>query len=268
MAKGSRKSFVAKFAMVAIPLIIAEGAYVLLFSKEEVSTRKAAIENTVDKITTMDERRKVLLKVQLAVSDWTTRYGKAPERLELLQPEYFDLMPVDPKTRKPFSYKVEGGKPIVGFDILGEFTRAGGAATKGKPSDTTQMVTEEPEKVSFVYDPTGKRDPFRPFDLSLKLDRSKKKDLERYDYGQLKLTAVLGGFDEPKAIVENAAGRGFTVSKGTKIGPNGGEVIEIRPDRILILENVVDFTGESKAHTVEMKLRTKDQERTQTHDDE
>ena len=119
--------------------------------------------------------------------------------------------------------------------------------------------TEEP--APFVYDPTGKRDPFRPFDFSppAATDESKT-PLERYALGQLKLTAVLDGIAEPAAIVENAAGKGFTVKKGTKIGPNNGEVVEIRKDRLIIVETTTDFTGQTRSATVELVLRTKDQE--------
>jgi len=133
------------------------------------------------------------------------------------------------------------------------------------PSAPTSAPTPSPtatvEPAPFVYDPTGKRDPFRPFDFSppAATDESKT-PLERYALGQLKLTAVLDGIAEPAAIVENAAGKGFTVKKGTKIGPNNGEVVEIRKDRLIIVETTTDFTGQTRSATVELVLRTKDQE--------
>jgi Tfp pilus assembly protein PilP len=71
---------------------------------------------------------------------------------------------------------------------------------------------------------------------------------------------VLDGFDEPTAIVENAAGRGFTVKRGAKIGPNGGVIIEILKDRLVIEETVTDFTGASKTTRTELTIRTQDQE--------
>ena len=86
-----------------------------------------------------------------------------------------------------------------------------------------------------------------------------KTPLERYDLGQLKLTAVLEGFDQPKAIIETSEGKGFTVGVGTKIGRNNGEIAEIQKDRVLILETEVDFTGVKKTKTTELRLRTKDQ---------
>ena len=120
---------------------------------------------------------------------------------------------------------------------------------------------EKSEEKPFVYDPSGKRDPFRQFDFAPKTDNSTAKtELEKYSIGQLKVTAILDGFTEPMAMVENEAGRGFRIKKGVKIGTNNGEVIEVQKDRILVLETNVDFTGESKTRTIEMRLRTKDQE--------
>lgn len=126
---------------------------------------------------------------------------------------------------------------------------------------TAEMVAALPDdapRPGFVYDPAGKRDPFRPFDFSPQ--RSEREDLsplERYEIGQLKLTAVLDGFDEPTAVVENAAGRGFTVKRGTRIGPNQGVIAEILKDKLVIVETTTDFTGATKSRTIELLIRTK-----------
>jgi len=134
-------------------------------------------------------------------------------------------------------------------------------ATEGRlTADMVAALPEDAPPPGFVYDPAGKRDPFRPFDFSPK--ESELDDLtplERYDIGQLKLTAVLDGFDEPTAVVENAAGRGFTVKRGAKIGSNGGVISEILKDKLVVVETTTDYTGVTKSRTVEMLIRTKDQ---------
>jgi type IV pilus assembly protein PilP len=112
--------------------------------------------------------------------------------------------------------------------------------------------------LSFVYDASGKRDPFQPFDLAPKGSADESRSpLERVSFSQMKVTAVLGGIEEPTAIVELENGRGYPVKKGTKIGTNGGEVVEIQPNKVVILETIVDFTGEKKTNTVELVLRSK-----------
>jgi type IV pilus assembly protein PilP len=138
------------------------------------------------------------------------------------------------------------------------------AQTAGSPgrltADAVAALPDTPPTPDFVYDASGKRDPFQPFDFSPKdTQRDNLSPLERYEIGQLKLTAVLDGFEEPTAIVENAAGRGFTVRRGTKIGPNGGAITEILKDKLVIVETITDYTGVSKTQTIEMAIRTKDQ---------
>jgi len=114
------------------------------------------------------------------------------------------------------------------------------------------------DRAGYKYDPSGKRDPFLPFDFSPKTEVDETKTpLERYDLGQLKLTAVLEGFDKPRAIVENAAGKGFTVIIGTKIGRNNGVVTEIAKDKVIVREHFVDFTGLEQDKDVELRLRIK-----------
>lgn len=143
--------------------------------------------------------------------------------------------------------------------MAGENGISNGPTTLEEQQALIDSLSDTSPQTTFVYDPSGKRDPFEPFDFAPKGEDSSKTPLERYAIGQLKLTAVLEGFDQPKAIVENSEGRGFTVSKGTKIGPNNGEIVEIQKDKILILETEIDFTGQKKTKTVELRLRTKDE---------
>jgi Tfp pilus assembly protein PilP len=45
-----------------------------------------------------------------------------------------------------------------------------------------------------------------------------------------------------------------------KIGLNSGDVVDIQTDKIIVIETSFDFTGQKKTRTIELKLRTKDQE--------
>ena len=103
-----------------------------------------------------------------------------------------------------------------------------------------------------------KRDPFRPFTLDIKPIRSgaPKTPLEEYDLGALKLVAVIWSATNPKAMVENATGLGFTVQVGTRIGPNGGVVRRIEPNQVVVEEEFVDFYNEKKKSEVVLKLQT------------
>jgi type IV pilus assembly protein PilP len=107
------------------------------------------------------------------------------------------------------------------------------------------------------FDPTGRRDPFRPPRASA-VSRSGEPPtpLQRYEIGQLKLVAIIYDTVQPRAVVEDDQGLGYIVRVGTAIGANGGRVRDIEKGRVLIEEDSVDFYGESHLSNVVMELRT------------
>ncbi len=134
--------------------------------------------------------------------------------------------------------------------------KANGEGSLDSKSVEQQLAQIDESESSYKFDPKGRRDPFFPFDFSPSEDASSSKTpLERYDLGQLKLTAIIAGLEQPKAIVENAAGRGFTVSIGTKLGRNGGVIVAIDKDKIVVREKRIDFTGQENAKDLELRLR-------------
>ncbi|MCB0354119.1 MAG: pilus assembly protein PilP [Bdellovibrionales bacterium] len=248
------------------------GLLVLLFTKEEPRSIQEVIDQKLQEQTSLPQRRKDQIRIQLAIADYVDKEkGELPKSLSQLVPLYFESIPIDPLTNKPFSYEVANNRPIVGKE--GDAITVASSSSANSNKDpvtglTSQQATElikslesSTTEVAFIYDPTGKRDPFRPFDLSPKQGEGDgKTPLEQFSIGQLRLTAVLDGFDNPRAIVETSTGKGFTVEKGTKIGQNNGEIVEILTNKILILEETVDYTGKKHSKTIEMNLRTKDQE--------
>lgn len=266
-----------KVIIISAVLAMAEIGYIVVMtSGQEALTMREAIDKAVSSRKDVPSERKEQLRVQLAVTDFmANNAGAPPGSLELLIPKYFDQMPVSSVTGKPFMYKVVGTR----FYLASTEQELNDAMTPRQRSKDTAVaqpipVNLDPKNLTaeqqtlllaslnedapvYVYDPLGKRDPFRPFDMSPKLPPGATA-LERYDIGQLKLTAVLNIGGEPTANVENAAGKGFLVKKGMKIGLRGGEVVEILQDKLLILETETDFTGQSKTRTIELKLRTKD----------
>lgn len=266
-----------KVIIISAVLAMAEIGYIVVMtSGQESLTMREAIDKAVSSRKDVPSERKEQLRVQLAVTDFMASNGGAPPAsLDLLIPKYFDQMPVSSATGKPFMYKVVGTRFYLAATEV-ELNDAMAPRQKSKDTAAAQPIpvnldpknlTPEQQQLlvaslnetppAYVYDPLGKRDPFRPFDMSPKLPPGATA-LERYDIGQLKLTAVLNIGGEPTANVENAAGKGFLVKKGAKIGLKGGEVVEILQDKLLILETETDFTGQAKTRTIELKLRTKD----------
>ena len=106
------------------------------------------------------------------------------------------------------------------------------------------------------YDPTGRRDPFRPPGAGAGHAGEPRTPLQRYEIGQLKLVAIIYDTREPRAVVEDEQGLGYIVKVGTPIGPNGGQVRAIERGRVTITEESVDYYGEPRVNEVAMELRT------------
>jgi len=127
---------------------------------------------------------------------------------------------------------------------------SGGAAIRG---DTGRA----PAANDAVYDPAGKRDPFRPPRANqTTLAGEARTPLQRYDIGQLRLVAVIYDASQPRAVVEDDAGLGYIVRVGTPIGANGGAVKAIERGKLRVEEESVDFYGDRQASEVIMELAT------------
>jgi len=123
----------------------------------------------------------------------------------------------------------------------------------GKPA-----VGRRPELANdAVYDPTGRRDPFRPPRVNQTTAAGEiRSPLQRYDIGQLKLVAVIYNATEPRAVVEDDAGLGYIVRVGTPIGANGGAVKAIERGKLRVEEESIDFYGDRQTSEVVMELAT------------
>jgi len=120
----------------------------------------------------------------------------------------------------------------------------------------------------FHYDPKGKPDPFKPFvDAELALRKLKEAQvkkqqqklplspLQRAGIEQFKLVGIGGNEKGRTAVVQDMAGKYYTLSIGTPIGMNNGKVARILGDKVIVEEPTA---GGKKAKTgakkVEMKL--------------
>jgi Tfp pilus assembly protein PilP len=118
---------------------------------------------------------------------------------------------------------------------------------------------KKPKPSCYIYDPTGKPDPFKPFILEVK--RSKEEanktlqPLQRYELSQLKLVAIIWNIDNPRALVEDSAGKGYIITKGSYIGNNQGKVTNILENEIVITEESADIFGKTKTKEIRIKLR-------------
>jgi len=112
-----------------------------------------------------------------------------------------------------------------------------------------------------LYDPRGKRDPFLPFVKAEPRTMTAKAaaalpPLQRYDVGELKFVGVIWTKRGAKALVEDAEGKGYTVTVGTRIGRSGGVVARITDREIVVREEFVGQRGEKVVKESGMELTT------------
>ncbi len=103
------------------------------------------------------------------------------------------------------------------------------------------------------YSPQGKLDPFEPLfkekEAAVVRPRKKTKKrkpltpLEKLDLSQLKLVGIIRSMSGNRALVEEASGKGYVVTKGTYIGTRSGKIVEILADRIIVAEEVENIYG-------------------------
>ena len=119
-----------------------------------------------------------------------------------------------------------------------------------------EMSTEKmPE---FVYNPAGKRDPFRTFIESV----TEKKEraaapvtpLQNYDLNTLRLVGIMMLPGKKVAIIEDPSGKGYHVKVGTHIGLNDGVVVEILKDEVIVEEKYLDETLQTRTRKVPVKI--------------
>jgi type IV pilus assembly protein PilP len=131
------------------------------------------------------------------------------------------------------------------------------------PDHPVETAKTEPETIP-IYNPRGKIDPFVPLfkeegplagDEKGKRGRVPKTPLEMIDLGQLKLVAVMRAPSGNKALVEEASGKGYIVTKGTYLGVNSGRVIKILRDRIIVEEEAESIVGKGIIQQRELKLQ-------------
>lgn len=111
----------------------------------------------------------------------------------------------------------------------------------------------------------ARRDPFRPFTLSLHADVEETEivsPLQRYELPQLRLAGVVLAMRPPRAMLQDNAGMGFIVTPGTPIGRRHGVVKAIEPRRIVVEEQVLDYYGNQQPKDVVIEMPQEDK-----HDD-
>ncbi|MBS0168798.1 MAG: pilus assembly protein PilP [Nitrospira sp.] len=113
-------------------------------------------------------------------------------------------------------------------------------AAVSQPGDSLSM-----EFSGASYDPSGRRDPFLPM---IQLGQQIEQDanlppLQRVGLTELSLIGVLWGNYGYTAMVQTPDGKGYSIRRGTRIGPNNGVVSSITERGIIVQERFTDVYG-------------------------
>ena len=128
---------------------------------------------------------------------------------------------------------------------------AGGVATEGAGDEDG-----EPAAGEYVYNPIGKRDPFRTFIANDEgAEIRSPTPLQRYELEQYKLTGIVWGVDRPRALVEDPEGMGHVIELGTYIGKKWGKVTQITSTQLVVTEEYLTPDGALVVNPIEIKLQ-------------
>ena len=141
-------------------------------------------------------------------------------------------------------------------------------AAKVKPSAVKQeqITPEKTKKVeheTINYDAKGKRDPFLSLVEITKQKPTRKRGaspFESYDIDEIRLLAIASDKDGYYALIRLPNKKNYTITKGMTLGLQGGKVIQITPDSVVIREYIKDYRGNMKPRDAILKLHKGEEE--------
>jgi type IV pilus assembly protein PilP len=140
-------------------------------------------------------------------------------------------------------------------------------AAKVQPAVTQeQKATEETKKAEHEeinYDSKGKRDPFLSLVEITKQKPVKKRGaspFESYDIDEVKLLAIASDKDKYYALIRLPDKKNYTITEGMTLGLQGGKIVSITSDKVVIRENIKDYRGNMKPRDAILKLHKGEEE--------
>lgn len=136
--------------------------------------------------------------------------------------------------------------------------------TRGVTTETSVSAWKD-----YRYQSDGRRDPFESLvkekAQAVELVRLQDPDrprgpLERFDISALKLVGILWGELGRRALIRAPDDKGYFVTVGTYMGANGGQVINIHEDRLMIEEKYKDSEGKIVGKSLTLPLRRKEEQ--------
>jgi len=120
-----------------------------------------------------------------------------------------------------------------------------------KPPSLDELFAKTEEDV-YAYDPSGRRDPFRP-----PVDETQMNcpPLQDFELASLKLVAIVWGELGRKAMLKAPNGRGYAISEDMLVGRTCARVQRIDSHAVVIEESRRDADGNVLKEEVVLRLR-------------
>ncbi|WP_447598842.1 pilus assembly protein PilP [Nitrospira sp. Nam80] len=111
-----------------------------------------------------------------------------------------------------------------------------------------------------AYDPSGRRDPFAPIVENNNQGQSDAvlPPLQRIGLTELSLIGVVWGAYGYTAMVQTPDGKGYSIRRGTRVGPNNGVVSSITERGIIVQERFTDVYGNKQEREYVKLLHAKE----------
>lgn len=140
-------------------------------------------------------------------------------------------------------------------DGQGSHDRTAKQATEvAAPVAKKQKKEVEPE---FVYNPIGKRDPFRSFlvgEGKATGDGPRREGLQKYELDQYQLVGVIWGVERPRALLQDPDNVGHVGEIGTYVGRNWGKITAITSGEVVVTEEYQTIDGELVVNNIPLTL--------------
>jgi type IV pilus assembly protein PilP len=124
---------------------------------------------------------------------------------------------------------------------------------------STAVTQQQDAAPQFSYSPVGKRDPFYSYLAEVQATNDthterKREATESFELDQYRLTGLVTGTAQPRAMVEDPDGKGHVVSINSRLGKRGGIVTRITNEGIIVTEEFRTPTGDKVRVPITIKL--------------
>lgn len=131
--------------------------------------------------------------------------------------------------------------------------------TNADSGDSAVSLELESFLEPYIYDPKGRRDPFKPY-VEAKPEETDVSGpllpLQQYDVDQLQLVGVIWNVNDPKAMFIDPKKQVHVVRRDERIGRKNGYVAVIREGEVVVVE-AVNVNGDLMYSTRVLKIQQK-----------